>query len=396
MTESVHHTPVIELKEDNDDDNEYLDIDSTPVNEQEEWEEDDNDLAANEQLLQENQAVDLIAQLGQHLIKFHGCAPNTHSQARTQHFQDRRRLTNHYSFSDLESITGQVPDVLNQPKLLKHNSPERTKDVDWGRVFEGKHAAVDKGEEEEEEERMYVCLYRSEQAHRSMNIKYNSNSTLGYTTNLVFAKRGLMVNLSPRFHTNIQTGLHLFMHVTHDSGRGPRQVRVKLHEVPHCCLGYIAGQDNTRVYIFFPRQWHPNKQTNFPGKKDNIKHEILCIWTDDILLPAIARHVDSDVGQHMPSSWRQARLNSEARFREAYVQDKDAKLFQMLYYPLQAVELEVIWDDIQHRLKEPEYAIYRGAQIFFSCKNTKSIYKSPTLAKMWQKYKEYLDYTFDF
>jgi hypothetical protein len=68
---------------------------------------------------------------------------------------------------------------------------------------------------------------------------------------------------------------------------------------------------------------------------------------------------------------------------------------QILHSPLQAEELELIWEDIQQRLEEPEYAIYRGAQVFFSSKNTKCRYKSRTLARMWEKYKEYLNYTFN-
>ena len=217
-------------------------------------EEADNDAAIQDQLRGEELAVDLATQLGQHLLQFHGCEPNTHSQARQLHFQDPRRLTNHYSLPDLEALTGQVPDVLSQPKLLKHGTPEQQAHVNWERVFEGKHADLDEGEEEEEEERMHVCLHRSEQRHRPMLIQYDIDSALGYATSLAFAKHGLMVNLAPQFHANIRTNLHLYSHVTHDYGRGPRQVRVGLHDVPHYCLGYLSQQEHTRVYVFFPRQ----------------------------------------------------------------------------------------------------------------------------------------------
>ena len=385
-TDSEHHlggTPIREWEEDIQEDIE------------EDVQEDD-DSTANEQLLRESQAVDTAAQLGQHLLKFHGCEPNIHSQAREYHFQDPRRLTNHYSLSDLESLTGQVPDVLHQPKLLKHNSPEQAQHIEWARIFEGRHAEVEEGEEEEEEEQMHVCLHRSEQLHRPMLIQYDIDSALGYANSLAFAKGGLMINLSPRFHTNIQTNLHLYTYVTHDYGRGPRQVRVRLHEVPHYCLGYLTEQERTQVYVFFPQQWHPDKRTNFPGKKGTIKHELLRVWTDEILLPALARHITSDIGQHMPSSWHQARFNSEARFREARVHNKNISLSQMLHYPLQASVLHLIWQDIQQRLEELEHAIYRGAQLFFSSKNTKSVYKSITLAMMWEKFNTQLSYTFDF
>ena len=372
-----------------DSDDDFLDIDDVLQGRA-------DDAAAAAQLLEEEQGADPALQLGQHLLAFHGCEPDAHSQARQQHFRDRRRQTNHHSLSDLEGLMGQVPDVLGQPKPLTYSSAERSQSIEWARVFEGRHAEVDEGEEEEEEERMHVCLHRSEQAARPMLIQYDIDSLLGYAHSLAFAKQGLMVNLAPQFQANIQTNLHLFTYVTYDYGRGPRPVRVKLHRVPHYCLGYLTHQESTQVYVFFPAQWHPDKPTNFPGKRNGRAHEMLRVWTDEILLPALARHATADIGQHMPSSWRQASLNAQARFGETNTRGKGQGAYQRLHYPLQAETLGRIWHEIEQRLQEPEFALYRGAQLFFANKNTKAMYKAGTLARTWARFQAQLDYAFDF
>jgi hypothetical protein len=359
----------------------------------------DRELSQSQEGTSNEPRIDIAEELSRHLMRFHGCEINTHNQTSEQHFQDQRRLTNHYSLSDLEAITGQLPDVLGSSKPLEHGSVDQKHPPNWARIFEGRHNEVEEGEEPEEEERIHVCLHKSEQEqrHRPMDIEFDVDSILGYATSLAFAKRGLMINLAPQFPTNIQTNLHLYSHVSHDYGRGPQQVRVKLHEIPHYCLGHLTGQQDTQVYIFFPRQWHPDKQTNFPGKQDGVKHRVLQIWTDKILLPAIAQHVTSGVGQHMPSSWLQARLNAEARYREANgSRIEGMSILQMLHYPLCSEGLDAIWQNIQHRTMEPEYIAYQGAQLFFSCKNQKGVYKGSTLAQVWNKFYTGLEFAFDF
>jgi hypothetical protein len=101
-----------------------------------------DDLSAEEQLQQEQRQSlsqdpelnredqhNIAAELGRHLLQFHGCEAGAHNLAREKHFQDPRRLTNHYSLSDLEPITGQLLDVLSQPGLLKHSNHSRKQEI---------------------------------------------------------------------------------------------------------------------------------------------------------------------------------------------------------------------------------------------------------------------------
>ena len=78
------------------------------------------------QLLQKSRAVNIAAKLGRHLLQFYKCEPHVYRRAREHHFQDQRRLTNHYSLSNIKTLTGQVPEVLSQPKLLRHRSRKQT------------------------------------------------------------------------------------------------------------------------------------------------------------------------------------------------------------------------------------------------------------------------------
>jgi hypothetical protein len=339
---------------------------------------------------------DLPAHLGEHMIQFHGCEVGTHATNKTLHFQNPNRRTNHHSLSDLEPILGTVPDVLSQPKMLKHKDIHNHVLPDWERVFDGKHELANVEEEAQAEERVHVCLHKSEQPNQRTQIKYDIDSHLGYVNSLAFAKQGLMINFAPIFSKHIQTNLHIYTDVFYDTDHGPKPMKVKLQKVPHICLGYMFGQQHTEVFLFFPAQWSPDKATNFPGKENGNKHQIIQRFIDTILLPCIRRFVDSDIAQHMPISWQQARLNSEARFQEASaVKDNPISHQQQLHYPLQREVLSPIWDSIERELKRPRNAIYKGAFLFFSNKNTKSVYKAGTVAKMWEKFEAQMEFNFD-
>ena len=179
---------------------------------------------------------------------------------------------------------------------------------------------------------------------------FDIDSFLGYASSLAFARQGVLINLYPRFHTNITSGLHLYSTVHHDFGRGEKAIRVLLHTVPHYCLGRVLGHKDASIFIFFPCMFYPDKATNFPGKGNGEAHALLRTWTDQLLLPALFRHVPASSRQHLPFSWDYTRRKATAYSSEYQGQvatSESNALSLSLYYTLYPRSLAAIWQDIQ-------------------------------------------------
>lgn len=131
-------------------------------------------------------------------------------------------------------------------------------------MFEGKAATVedvddsDAGTENGSVTPIYsgprpsLCLYYSQHPDLSVTVQYDFDSLLGYARSLAFTRQGIDINLYPRFHTNLQTDLHLYSTVSCDYGQGPKDIKVKLYMIPHYCLGRVLSYEDIAVYIFFP------------------------------------------------------------------------------------------------------------------------------------------------
>jgi hypothetical protein len=154
---------------------------------------------------------------------------------------------------------------------------------------------------------------------------------------LAFARNGVLLDLVPQFNNNIQTNLYLYYPVMQYTEQGPKQVQAHLQDIIHYRLGKVAGQEDIDIYMLFSVDFDLNKPTNFPRKKDRQKHRFLQDWTDNILLPAIACHILSDIAQHIPASWLGTRQRTQTHNQEAQAQaDKGTSQYQNLYYPLSA------------------------------------------------------------
>jgi hypothetical protein len=115
---------------------------------------------------EEEDEVDYAAELARHLLSFHGCDDGAHQQACDQHFADESHINNHYSLTDITHITGRLPGVIDNPGIMKSDSPIRRNPIDWRLAFEGLRSDGNDregAEDDEGDERIHVCLHSSKQ-----------------------------------------------------------------------------------------------------------------------------------------------------------------------------------------------------------------------------------------
>ena len=257
-----------------------------------------------------------------------------------------------------------IPIVINKPDFFTYIDREQSEQPNWPRIFEGQDpepgANRDQSVSDESVDQAYnsdhLCLTCSEIESIQAQVSFDIDSFLGFAQDLAFARQGLDINLFPRFHTNIQTNLHLYTTVLYDFGKGEKQVRVKLQKVPHYCAGRVLGHEGITFYVFFPRMYEPDKATNFPGKGDGEPYNLLRTWTDSILIPAIFRHIPATSRQHFPHSWEHARQKAQAYHAERSTKTRHNKLEDQvlsLHYSLHPQSLAAIWQDIQEQLLDP-------------------------------------------
>jgi hypothetical protein len=86
----------------------------------------------------------------------------------------------------------------------------------------------------------------------------------------------------------------------------------------------------------------------FPRVKKSVYDgEVQRIWTDDIVLPSIKRHLS--YSSDYPSSYLMPRLNSQAAGNTP------------AFYYLQQLQLKRIWADIVEKTQQEEFQEFRGA-----------------------------------
>ena len=362
--------------------------------------------------------IDLAQELGKHIIHFTGCGSEAHSATSREHLAAFQEATHspHITLSQysLAQAEYQIPSVIDQPQPLSYEQRENLSPPNWAPAFEGLSSVPHQDGPEQEPNRHqsggsllagqgqkpnHLCLACSQTEQRSMAVRFDIDSVLGFAQSLAFAREGLDINFFPRFHTNIQNDLHTYTTLSYDFGKGEKLIQRKIHQVPHYRLGRLLGREDITVYILFPRMYDPQKPTNFPGKGGGSAGNLLRTWTDQIFLPALFRHVHPTSRQHYPTSWEHARQKAEARYAELRGQietDPVHTQARSMHYPISPDCLSALWQDIEQQLLLPQNAIYGQPQIFFTGKNSKLQFPRTTLSNTWEAFNRSFSTAFDF
>ena len=101
-----------------------------------------------------------------------------------------------------------------------------------------------------------------------------------------------------------------------------------------------------RLLVVFP---HMNQSFD--------SEEVQRIWTDDIVVPSVSRHVDSSVGRHLSATYKLLRLYSQAKRTELGLGVNDTPLC----VGFQSDNLQGVWADIVSKTQQKGFEEFRGA-----------------------------------
>lgn len=99
----------------------------------------------------------------------------------------------------------------------------------------------------------------------------------------------------------------------------------------------LSHAPDIRLLVVFPHM-----------KKPFDNEEVQRIWTSDIVIPSVSRHVDSSVRQYLPANYELLRLNSQAKRIELGLEVGDAPLC----VAFRSDNLQGVWADIVSKTKK--------------------------------------------
>jgi hypothetical protein len=208
-----------------------------------------------------------------------------------------------------------------------------------------------------------VSLENSEvEGSVSTAVSYDVDSLLAIPDSLAVARQGLQVCFTPQITMNLQTNLHV--RVVLEGGSKQRVM-----DIPHFRLGNIVGPIDIAVYVLVPhlKDGAQGEVTNFPTQ-DQLQR-----FFDKLFFPAIRNHLDADIVQHLPLSFRDAKNRSLAASSEGRAVDSTPfGRVQNLRSHLPAEKLKAVWDDVLMATEQDGYRDFRGVQLFLNAKNLKT------------------------
>jgi hypothetical protein len=95
----------------------------------------------------------------------------------------------------------------------------------------------------------------------------------------------------------------------------------------------------------------------FPHMKSFQSEEVQRIWTDNIVIPSILRHVDNSIRQYVPTSYELLRLNSQVKRIELGLDVRDTPSC----FTFRSDNLQGIWADIVGKTQQDGFEEFRGA-----------------------------------
>ena len=326
---------------------------------------------------------------------FHGCSPEEHAEARSQHMQDAGN--NHHGLDEISNDAAfpsviRLPELMSAERLARHRQPTAAQ---WRAMYCG----VPIQQTDPQPYPHNVCLHKEESKEMEAQVAYDIDSFMGFLRSLAGARQGIWYQPAPQMRQNMTNDVHLEMPRFEDGGGAEGESRPRLamlRDVPHFLLGRVESAHDITIHILFP---------HLPARQDgtfvSLTNDQLSRWMDQVFHPAVYKYLGAHYTQHLPASHRHALANSRAYQVEGRLIDTASYHAQRaIGYHLQPEYLDDIWTDILDTIaSKPGLADFKEPQLFFSAKGTKLQFKTspsrPTLLGAMNNFQSYLERVLD-
>ncbi|KAI5836733.1 hypothetical protein DFP73DRAFT_601927 [Morchella snyderi] len=309
--------------------------------------------------------------LAKQIHKFHGCSVQQHIQLS----DDATNTDQQFEYKTVppcsicpEDFGVNIPSVMDKDTFLQSSQIQLTTS-DLNRVYCGLT-----GENGNIPVRVSFAIEDVESLSFKIhqNTTFDIDSVMALPQSLAVAKHGLKVYFYPPRFMNIQKDLHIRFSVLNPKTN--RNNTVTIQKIPHFLIGQFFGFGELKLFLFLPKLYCPNKQTNFLTDSDMER------FYNRLLLPAIYSTCPSDIIQRIPASLAKAKQNSFARGTES--KNKKTNTFgfsQMIGFLLAPCYLSDIWRYMQIHSSDDGLQDFGDMFLFLDGKDFKTItrYNNP-------------------
>ncbi|RPA89033.1 hypothetical protein L873DRAFT_1755601, partial [Choiromyces venosus 120613-1] len=202
--------------------------------------------------------------------------------------------------------------------------------------------------------------------HITPTTYFDIDSVLAFPTSLAIARRGIKVNFSPSRHMNIQADLHIPVPLYHYHNNRAYVKHAAICDIPHFHLGHMYGADDYKIFLLFPNLYSEDRKTNY------LQDYELERFMDKIFLPALHMYCPAALLQHLPATFKMAKLESLAAGMEPLSrQTRTSGRTQLLHHFIPPALLHEIWKTVLEKSSKPGLLDFREPIIFIDAKNLK-------------------------
>jgi hypothetical protein len=238
-----------------------------------------------------------------------------------------------------------------------------------------------------------ICLHEEEVEHTEPIRSFDTDSLLVFPRSFAAFRTHFRVCIAKQTAYNIDSDIHVEVEIETAGQNGEIQrQKQQLRKIPHLYLGTVDGFYHGAVYIFFPRLFETNRQSNY------LTNEQAQRFFDRAMWPACSSFLDESRIQHFPPTQSVAELNARAKGIEQrqYYRDGSSKRFTTL--PLQVEKHGQIWNTLQQAINSPDGGLYDfcGAFLFLNVKGFKMDFKvTGSLFAAMRKFDDHLKQVLD-